>query len=432
MSRIQDERRLGRAYPWYLVGLLWFCGFFNYADRMAVNAVFPVLKTEFALSNLQLGFIGSSFMIVYAVSAPFAGFLVDRASRRVLIATGLAFWSIVCAATGMVRSFGQLLVFRAAEGLGESFYFPASMTLLADYHPPTSRSRAMSVPQTRVYVGTAGGVWLAGVLAERYGWRSPFWVLGGVGTAYAVWLTTQIVEPARGKSEQSQVNAGPYDAPADDLLAAPPPSLVANIREIVSTPAAALLLAVFVGANFVATAFMTWLPTFIGERFSLGLARSSLTSTAWSLASLVGVLSGGVLADLAARRPGGRIGVQAVALLAAAPFVFAASGAKTIPHLVLTLVGVGFCKGVYDASIFASLFDVIRPSIRGTAAGLMNTVGWTGGALAPIAIGAFSDVLGLGRAIGATAPVYLIAGALALVASRLAAAKPLRADHAVV
>ena len=186
MSRNQDERRLGRAYPWYLVGLLWFCGFFNYADRMAVNAVFPVLKTEFALSNLQLGFIGSSFRIVYAVSAPFAGFLVDRASRRVLIATGLAFWSIVCAATGMVRSFGQLLVFRAAEGLGESFYFPASMTLLADYHPPTSRSRAMSVHQTSVYVGTAGGVWLAGVLAERYGWRSPFWVLGGIGTAYAV------------------------------------------------------------------------------------------------------------------------------------------------------------------------------------------------------------------------------------------------------
>ena len=82
MKRDEDERRVGRFYPWFLVGLLWFCGFFNYADRMAVNAVFPVLKTEFRLTNLQLGLIGSSFMIVYAVSAPFAGFLVDRASRR--------------------------------------------------------------------------------------------------------------------------------------------------------------------------------------------------------------------------------------------------------------------------------------------------------------------------------------------------------------
>ena len=81
-------------------------------------------------------------MLVYALSAPLAGFVVDRMSRRFLIVVGLAFWSLVCAATALARTFNQLLLFRAAEGLGETFYFPASMSLLADYHGPRTRSRA--------------------------------------------------------------------------------------------------------------------------------------------------------------------------------------------------------------------------------------------------------------------------------------------------
>ncbi len=132
---------MGPRYPWVVVGLLWFCGFFNYADRQAVFSVFPLLKAEFGLSNEQKGLIGSAFMLVYALSAPLAGFVVDRASRRFLIVAGLAFWSLVCAATALARTFNQLLFFRAAEGLGETFYFPASMSLLADYHGPRTRSR---------------------------------------------------------------------------------------------------------------------------------------------------------------------------------------------------------------------------------------------------------------------------------------------------
>jgi MFS family permease len=416
----ENSRAVGKSYPWLLVGMLWFCGFFNYADRMAVNAVFPVLQTEFQLSHFQLGMIASSFMVVYALSAPLAGFVVDRTSRRVLVSVGLGFWSLICVATGMARTYGQLLFFRAAEGLGESFYFPASTTLIADYHPPSSRSRAMSIHQTSVYVGTAGGVALAGFLAEHFGWRSPFLILGGIGTVYALWLSFWIIEPVRGKSEAKKVAVSPYDPPTDEELATPPSNFWSNIGEIVSQPASALLLLAFVGANFVATAFMTWLPLFVKEQFSLGLSTSAYISTTWSLASLFGALAGGVWGDRAARQAGGRIRVQAIALIAASPFVIAAAAAETVPIVALTLVGVGFCKGVYDASIFASLFDVVRPAIRGTAAGLMNTVGWTGGALAPLVIGWLSEKSGLGVAVGATAPVYLGAGCCALVASWMA------------
>jgi MFS family permease len=109
------------GYRWWVVGLLWFCGFFNYADRQAVFSVFPLLGKEFGLSQTHKGMIGSSFMVVYALASPLSGFVADQFSRRWLIVAGLGFWSLICAATATARKFGQLLFFRAAEGLGESF-----------------------------------------------------------------------------------------------------------------------------------------------------------------------------------------------------------------------------------------------------------------------------------------------------------------------
>lgn len=408
----------GSRYPWMVVGVLWFCGFFNYADRQAVTSVFPLLQDEFGLSKTELGMLGSAFMVVYALAAPFAGFVVDLASRRVLIATGLAFWSVVCAATGLARSFHQLVFFRAAEGLGESFYFPASVSLLADYHASGSRSRAMSLHQTSVYAGTALGGALAGYLGQRYGWRSPFWILGIAGLLYTLVVLRHVVEPVRGKSDGL--------APVDEALLAPArPNLWANIAEIVRTPAAGMLLAVFAGANFVAMALITWLTTFIKEKFAMDLTQAALTANiAMQSGSFVGVLIGGTLADWASRRRGGRILVQASGLLLGAPCVFWVGWTSSVAVLIAALTAIGVCKGMYDANIFASMYDIVTPRVRGTTAGLMNTIGWTGGSLAPLTIGVAADRYGMSAAITWTAAVYVVVGLLALVAARLAAAGP--------
>jgi sugar phosphate permease len=183
-----------------------------------------------------------------------------------------------------------------------------------------------------------------------------------------------------------------------------------------------LLLIVFVGANFVGATFLTWLPSYIFERFGLGLSESSITSTFWPLASLPGAVCGGIAADRAAARTrGGRIWVQSLGLVLAAPFVFLTGWASSVPLLIAGLIGAGTCKGIYDSNIFASLFDVIEPEDRGTAAGLMNTVGWAGAAMAPTVVGFASDRFGLGVTIASNAAVYLLAGILAMVAARLAA-----------
>ena len=419
-SHQATSRPTGPRYPWVVVGLLWFCGFFNYADRQAVFSVFPLLKAEFGLSNEQKGMIGSAFMLVYALSAPLAGYVVDRASRRILIVAGLAFWSIVCAATALARTFNQLLFFRAAEGLGETFYFPASMSLLADYHGPRTRSRAMSIHQTSVYAGTALGGIAAGYLGENYGWRSPFWALGLVGLVYAGWLGSRIVEPVRQQDDETP-RPSPDGAEDELALVLARPSFRENLSVIFRTPAAVMLLAVFGCANFVAAVFLTWLTDFVYNKFHLSVTYSAIVANIFTAASLVGALSGGVFADLAARRPGGRIRVQALGLFVGAPFIYLVGTASTIPLLIVGMIAVGLSKGFYDANIFASVYDVVPAKMRGTTAGLMNTIGWAFASLGPWAIGRASDRYGLGTAIGSLSGVYVLGGLLALVAASLAA-----------
>src|SRR5260370_589980 len=165
--------------------------------------------------------------------------------------------------------------------------------------------------------------------------------------------------------------------------------VLAVIRAIFRTPTALVLMLVFVGANFVAVTFLTWMPTFLGEKFGLKLTLAGLAGTVFiQLASAIGSPVGGALADVLSRKfPSGRIAVQAAGLAIGSVFVFFTGMTRDVGALMLVMTIFGFCKGLYDANIFASLYDVVHPRARATAAGVMNAVGWTGGALAPTIIG---------------------------------------------
>src|SRR5437870_12199507 len=168
-------------YKWLVVGMLWLISFFNYADRQAIFSVFPLLEREMHLTPVQLGLLGSSFAWVYGLGAPIAGMVVDRIRRKTAILGGLHVWSGICVATAFSRTFRHLLFFRAAEGLGETFYYPASVSMVSDYHGPSTRSRALGIHQTSVYVGTIAGGFFAGLIGQYYGWRLSFIVFGGLG-----------------------------------------------------------------------------------------------------------------------------------------------------------------------------------------------------------------------------------------------------------
>ena len=115
---------LSPNYKWYVVGMLWFCGFFNYADRQAIFSIFPLLQNTLHLDKVQLGLLGSSFALVYGICAPFAGNIVDRVRRKSAVLWGLQTWSIICMLTAVSRNFGTLLFFRAAEGSRRDVLLP--------------------------------------------------------------------------------------------------------------------------------------------------------------------------------------------------------------------------------------------------------------------------------------------------------------------
>jgi MFS family permease len=402
------------SYKWRVVAMLWCISFFNYADRQAIFSVFPLLEREMHLTPVQLGLLGSGFAWVYGLGAPFAGIVVDRVSRRRVILAGLHVWSLICAATVLSRNFRHLFLFRAAEGLGETFYFPASTSLISDYHGSRTRSRALGLHQTAVYMGTIGGGFFAGLIAERYGWRLSFVVFGGLGILLGLVLSFLLVEPARGAADA-----------AGGLGAAAPQHHLAFgdfLRMIGRTPTLVCLLGAFMCANFVAVVLLSWMPKFLFDRFHMGLAMAGLTATLFvQLASMAGAPMGGWLADAwRARSPGGRMAVQAIGMLAGAPFVAVCGLTQSVATLVVALTFWGFFKGLYDANIFASVFDVVPPEARGRAAGFMNMIGWlAGGGSAPLVIGVIAERSSLGGAMTLASVVYVAAGVFLIVGMSL-------------
>jgi MFS family permease len=395
--------------------MLWVVGFLNYADRQAIFSVFPLLETRLHLSLTELGLIGSSFAWAYGLAAPFAGYAVDRIRRTTAILAGLQFWSWVCAATALTSRLLSLTVLRCAMGLGESLYFPAALSLMSDYHGPRTRSRALGLHQTSVYAGTIVGGFLAGWIAERYDWRWPFVCFGAAGVLFGIVLSRFLKEPARGASD-GLAGSTPAPMAAASADAAAPPGIAEFVRIALRSPAVLLLMAAFACANFVAVVLLVWMPSYLYRSFHMDLATSGLTATALAqTGSMAGTAMGGWLADRLARRRGsGRVLVQAAGVLCGAPFVLLCCQTRLIAVLLVSLALWGFFKGLYDANIFASLYDAVPVAARGAAAGWMNAVGWMGGGLAPLLVGILAGRHGLGRAMALVSVVYLMAGALLL------------------
>jgi MFS family permease len=377
--------------------------------------VFPKLRQEFGFDPVQLGLIASAFTWVYAAGAPFAGFVGDRLRRKHLILGGCFFWSCITVATAWCGRFWSFVTVRALEGLGETFYFPASMSLVSDYHAPRTRSRAMSIHQSGVYIGTILGSWWGAWFAEHHGWRTGFYFFGILGGVLVLALAKFLREPQRGQADPETVSPLPGGSP----------SVREVLTDIFRTPTAWALLAAFVGANFVATIFLAWTPTFLVEKFDFKLTAAGLNGSVFiHLASALSVPLGGLLADRWSQRfAGGRLLVQALGLLGGAWFVFLVGTTRDVHTLICAMAVFGFCKGLYDANIFASLYDVVQPRSRATAAGVMNFVGWGGGGLGPVVFGWLAkhgpyagEVENMSHAIAFGGLVYLAGAALLIVA----------------
>ncbi|MEP6590278.1 MAG: MFS transporter [Gemmatimonadota bacterium] len=181
---------------WLALGLLSFVNLLNYLDRNIIFALFEPIKRDLSLTDTQLGWLGSAYILVFSVAALPFGVISDLKSRKTVIAGGVALWSAFTFLGGLVRNYWQLFICRASVGIGEAAYGPAAASMVADYFPGKDRAVAMSVLAAGIPVGGVLGLLLGGWLEGIYGWRVAFMAVGLPGFLCAV-LVYQLKDPTR-------------------------------------------------------------------------------------------------------------------------------------------------------------------------------------------------------------------------------------------
>ncbi|MGA7567993.1 MAG: MFS transporter, partial [Terriglobales bacterium] len=143
----------------------------NYVDRNVLFAVQPLIKDEFHLSDLQVGYLTSAFLGFYMIAAPFVGPLADRYSRRLIIALGAMFWSGLTLLTAVTHTYTELLIRHTLVGIGEATFVTIAPTFVADLFAEEKRGRVLGIFYLAIPVGSAAGYLLGGNLAPQHGWR---------------------------------------------------------------------------------------------------------------------------------------------------------------------------------------------------------------------------------------------------------------------
>lgn len=399
-------------YPWILVGLLWLVAFLNSADRTILIAVMPQIRTQFGLTQTQLAVISSTFFWIYAVAAFFSGRLGDRVPRSRVILYGLAFWSVATGVASLATGVVMLIALRGLVALGESTYFPAATALISDWHEPRMRSRTLSLHQTAVFAGAGLGALIAGMIADRVGWRIPYLVYGAAGIALCFVLRRWL----RDAPTRSAASIVREEQEGTDLKAKRDP-----LGIVLRNPSALFLCVVFFLATGASTGVSVWSPTFVHDTLGLNLGESALYgSTTINIAGFLAVPLGGLLADaLTARTSIGRFHALTIGLSIAAVCLLPLRLADSALTVGFVLLASSIGKGLFDGCIYASMHDVVPPEARATAVGLMTMLGFFGGGITPIFVAEAAGRYGMGVGITSLAALYVAAVALLLATRNL-------------
>lgn len=391
-------------YKWELVVLLWLALFFNQADRQVFNVVLPSIRDDLGLTDANMGLIATVLLLVCGILVPTAGLAGDRFNKKKIIIASLLVWSSATLATGLSGSLWHLILLRSvATGGGEAFYFPSASALIGESHDQT-RATALSLHQTAVYVGITCSGYLAGSIADAYGWRMAFYIFGGFGIALAFVLLKRLQNPV------AQVRT---------LTPAGAPGGVAEaLSAVFRKPSVILLALAFSGMNFVGVGFLVWMPTFLHEKYAFSLSRAGFDATFYHhVAAFVGVLAAARITDrLAGKIKGIRAVVPMLGLLAGAPFIYLIGKSASLTMLYSALVLFGLFRGVYEANLWASLYDIIDVRYRSAATGFMLSFGLVIGALSPYILGLLKPAFGLANGFACLSAVYVGSAVCILIA----------------
>lgn len=402
-----------KFYPWLVVALLWVVALLNYMDRQMLSTMQDAMKLD--IVELQkaeaFGALMAVFLWIYGLVSPFAGVVADRVSRKKLVVGSLFVWSAVTYLMGYASDFTQLYWLRALMGVSEALYIPSALSLIADWHEGKSRSLAIGIHMTGLYVGQAVGGFGA-TIAATFSWHSTFYWFGIIGIAYSVVLALLLHDKPK---TAAAVAASPNPA---TLMKKE--SLWRGLSVVLSTWAFWVILIYFAVPSLPGWATKNWLPTLFADSLGLDMAQAGPMSTITIAASsFVGVLLGGVLSDKwVLRNIRGRIYTSAIGLGMTIPALILLGFGHSVVEVVGAgmLFGIGF--GMFDANNMPILCQIISAKYRATAYGVMNMVGVFAGAAVTHLLGKWTDGGNLGMGFAVLGGIVIVALVLQLACLR--------------
>lgn len=356
----------------------------NFIDRSLLGVLGQPIKADLKLQDWQLGMLGGlAFAVLYAFAGLGVARLAERKSRVTIISAALAIWSAMTALCGAAVGFWSLALARVGVGLGEAGYTPPSYSLIADYYPPEKRASALGLFTLGVPLGAFLGATLGGALAQAFGWRATFLLLGVPGIALALLFKFTVREPVRGG----------FDPPV--TAEGPPPSLAAVLATVIRKKAFVHLTVGAALTSFSGYAVAQFAIPLLVRGYPLDLRTASIAyGVVGALAAAVGVGAGGYIADFAGKKdPRFRAWIPGAALMIAAPLYMFAFTRPTVAGLGAAVILPAILQYLYLGPVFALAQNMVEARTRATATAIVNVViTLVGLGLGPMTIGALSDL----------------------------------------
>lgn len=374
-----------KFYPWLVVGLLWVVATLNYLDRQMLSTMRPSMQQDIAeLAKAEnFGRLMAIFLWIYAFMSPVSGIIADRLNRKWLIVGSLFVWSGVTLAMGYAKTFDELYVLRAIMGVSEAFYMPAGLALIADYHQGKTRSIAIGIHLSGVYLGQAFGGFGA-TIASASSWQWTFHSFGFLGVAYSLVLMLLLKEKKG------------YDVDAVSSAASSGGGISQawkGLGILFTNIAFWVILFNFSAPSFPGWAVKNWLPTLFSDALHLDMSKAGPIATiTTAMSSLVGVLLGGYLSDRwVLKTLKGRIYTGIVGMALTIPALFLLGYGSSFEMILLGGVFFGLGFGMFDVNNMPILCQFVSPRYRATGYGIMNLAGISAGAVITAFLGKSAD-----------------------------------------
>lgn len=371
------------SYPWRLVFLLSGVALLNYMDRQMISTMRPAMQLD--IIELQqatnFGRLMAVFLWVYGAMSAFSGVVADFFNKKWLIIGSLFVWSAVTCSMGFAQNFDQLYLLRAIMGFSEALYIPAGLALIAGSHSDQSRSLAVGIHMSGIYIGQALGGF-GSTISQYYSWQQTFLLFGGIGIVYAILLIFFIRDISNEPEAKKEIKASP----------------LASISSLLTSFPFWIIVLYFAVPSLPGWAIKNWAPTLIAQNLNIEMSVAGpLTTISISLSSLMGVLTGGVLSDRWFRiNPRGRIYTGAIGLALTIPALLLMGYGHSLFHVVGAAFLFGFGFGLFDTNNMPILCQFVGPNQRATAYGFLNTAGIFAGALITDYLGKSTDAGNLG------------------------------------